>query len=431
MVRACLLFLSLWLCQIAMMPAATAAESPPGPAASLAAAEAELRAALSDGLDAGLPGLSVALATRQGVVWTGAVGFADLSTGAPATMAYWYGIGSITKTFVACVIEQLVDEGRLSLDATAADVLGPEIVRGIPNADTATIAELLNHTSGVPTWEFDADWIRRGRGADFVTSRTWGKAETLDYLRDGRHPATNRPGKGYAYSNSNYTLLGLVMERVTGHDAVAEIHRRLLDPLGLRGIRMEGFEPIDPRYLPARYHFDTPDFRRDAGLHPSYRPVRPGLIDVSASNLSPEWTAGGLVARPADLAEFARALRDGEVVSAAALRRMMPTVAADDPGEEAGAGLFREPLSGASLIGYDGGVLGFGAVMGWLEDQDLVLVVMTNAGSMHSGDEAYYPLKLVRSARFVAAVRRLGHALEQRGNGATGARTTPPVAIRR
>ena len=431
MVRACLLFLSLWLCQIAMMPAATAAESPPGPAASLAAAEAELRAALSDGLDAGLPGLSVALATRQGVVWTGAVGFADLSTGAPATMAYWYGIGSITKTFVACVIEQLVDEGRLSLDATAADVLGPEIVRGIPNADTATIAELLNHTSGVPTWEFDADWIRRGRGADFVTSRTWGKAETLDYLRDGRHPATNRPGKGYAYSNSNYTLLGLVIERVTGHDAVAEIHRRLLDPLGLRGIRMEGFEPIDPRYLPARYHFDTPDFRRDAGLHPSYRPVRPGLIDVSASNLSPEWTAGGLVARPADLAEFARALRDGEVVSAAALRRMMPTVAADDPGEEAGAGLFREPLSGASLIGYDGGVLGFGAVMGWLEDQDLVLVVMTNAGSMHSGDEAYYPLKLVRSARFVAAVRRLGHALEQRGNGATGARTTPPVAIRR
>ncbi len=431
MVRACLLFLSLWLCQIAMMPAATAAESPPGPAASLAAAEAELRAALSDGLDAGLPGLSVALATRQGVVWTGAVGFADLSTGAPATMAYWYGIGSITKTFVACVIEQLVDEGRLSLDATAADVLGPEIVRGIPNADTATIAELLNHTSGVPTWEFDADWIRRGRGADFVTSRTWGKAETLDYLRDGRHPATNRPGKGYAYSNSNYTLLGLVIERVTGHDAVAEIHRRLLDPLGLRGIRMEGFEPIDPRYLPARYHFDTPDFRRDAGLHPSYRPVRPGLIDVSASNLSPEWTAGGLVARPADLAEFARALRDGEVVSAAALRRMMPTVAADDPGEEAGAGLFREPLSGASLIGYDGGVLGFGAVMGWLEDQDLVLVVMTNAGSMHSGDEAYYPLKLVRSARFVAAVRRLGHALEQRGHGATGAPTTPPSATGR
>ena len=110
MVRACLLFLSLWLCQIAMMPAATAAESPPGPAASLAAAEAELRAALSDGLDAGLPGLSVALATRQGVVWTGAVGFADLSTGAPATMAYWYGIGSITKTFVACVIEQLVEK---------------------------------------------------------------------------------------------------------------------------------------------------------------------------------------------------------------------------------------------------------------------------------------------------------------------------------
>ena len=378
----------------------------------VASAEAEFIAALNDGLDAGLPGISAALATRQGVIWTGAVGYANLENRSRSNAAYWYGIGSITKTFVACVIQQLVDEGRLALTATAADVLGPDVVGDIPNARSATIAQLLNHTSGVPTWEFDADWIRRGRGADLVTDRPWGKAETLDYLRHGRHPATNEAGKGYAYSNSNYTLLGLVIEKVTGHEALTEIHARLLDPHGLRAIRMEGFEPIDARHLPARYHFDTPEFRRDAGLHSSYRVVRPGLIDVSRSNLSTEWTAGGLVASASDLAEFARALRDGEVVSAAALARMQPTIAADDPGEEAGAGLFREPLAGGSLIGYDGGVLGFGAVMGWLEDQDLVIVIMTNAGSMHSGDAAYYPLKLVRTARFVAAARRLGRELE-------------------
>jgi D-alanyl-D-alanine carboxypeptidase len=380
-------------------------------------AEAEFKAALGDGLAAGLPGLSAALATRQGVVWTGAVGYANLEDGSRANAAYVYGIGSITKTFVACVIEQLVDEGRLKLTDTAAAILGPEVVRGIPNADTATLAELLNHTSGVPTWEFDADWIRRGRGSELLTERPWGKAETLEYLRNGRHPATNPPGHGYAYSNSNYTLLGLVIEKVTGHDAVAEIHARLLDGRGLRSIRLEGFEPMDTRRLPARYHFDTAAFRRDAGLHASYRSVRPGLIDVSRSNLSTEWTAGGLVSSASDLAEFARALRDGEVVSAAALQRMQPTVPADDPGEQAGAGLFREPLAGGSLIGYDGGVLGFGAVMGWLEDQDLVIVVMTNAGSMHAGDGAYYPLKLVRSARFVAAARRLGHALEAKSPG--------------
>ena len=389
----------------------------PASGAEAVSAEAEFMAALNDGIEAGLPGISAALATRQGVIWTGAVGYANLEDRSRTNAAYWYGIGSITKTFVACVIQQLVDEGRLKLTATAADILGPEVVRGIPNAGTATIAQLLDHTSGVPTWEFDADWIRRGRGAELRTDRPWGKSETLDYLRNGRHPATNPPGQGYAYSNSNYTLLGLVIEKITGHDALAEIHARLLDKRGLGAIRMEGFEPIDARHLPARYHFDTPEFRRDAGLHSSYRVVRPGLIDVSQSNLSTEWTAGGLVASASDLAEFARALRDGEVVSAAALARMQPSVAADEPGEEAGAGLFREPLAGGSLIGYDGGVLGFGAVMGWLEDQDLVIVIMTNAGSMHSGNAAYYPLKLVRSARFVAAARRLGHELEAKSHG--------------
>ncbi|MCG8399952.1 beta-lactamase family protein, partial [Bacillus atrophaeus] len=76
-----------------------------------------------------------------------------------------------------------------------------------------------------------------------------------------RHPATHAPGAAYAYSNSNYTLLGLVIEKVTGHDAVHELRARVLDPLGLADIRMEGFEPVDAGRLPARYHFDTPEFR--------------------------------------------------------------------------------------------------------------------------------------------------------------------------
>ena len=76
-----------------------------------------------------------------------------------------------------------------------------------------------------------------------------------------------------------------------------------------------------------------------------------------------------------------------------------------------GEGLFREQLEGGKLIGEDGGVLGFGAVTGWLEHEDLVIVVMTNVGSMHSGPQAYYPLKLVKSAEFVQAARVLAAAL--------------------
>lgn len=380
-------------------------------------AEQAFRNELRRSLDEGMPGICVALATRQGVIWTGAAGYANLQDHSLAHAGYLYGIGSITKVFVASIVQQLADEGRLDLDRSARDILGPGVVDDIPNASGATLRQLLQHTSGVPTWEFDAQWIRRGRGDQLLTERNWRKDETLDYIRNGRHAATNAPGAAYAYSNSNYTILGLVIEKVTGHDATQEIHERLLRPLGLPDIRMEGFESVDAARLPARYHFDTPEFRRDAGLHASFHSVAPGLIDVSASNLSTEWTAGGLVATAHDLAAFALALRDGRVVSAPALGRMTsfkPTLDESDPGSEVGEGLFREKLEEGTLIGEDGGVLGFGAVMGWLEHEDLVIVVMTNVGSMHSGEAAFYPLKLVKSTRFLRAARRLAAQLAPR-----------------
>ena len=259
-------------------------------------ADAALRSELSQGLRKDLPSVSMAIATRRGVVWSGAVGYSDLETHTRADSAELYGIGSITKTFVACVIEQLVDEGRLSLEANGRELLGAEVLSGIPNADRATVRELLSHRSGVPSWELDREWIRRGRGAELEPDRIWGKAETLDYLRSGRDPATNEPGQGYAYSNTNYTLLGLIIEKVTGHDAVAEVHRRILDPLGLKDVHFEGFERIDAHRLPSRYHFGTAEFAHQAGMHPMFRRVSPLLIDVTRSNLSVEWTAGAMLA---------------------------------------------------------------------------------------------------------------------------------------
>ena len=116
---------------------------PHGGRAAVPSAEEQFRSELAKGLAHGMPGISAALATRQGVIWTGAVGYANLETRSRANEAYLYGIGSITKTFVACVVQQLADEGRLDLDKTAVDVLGPDAMRGIPNADTATLRQLL------------------------------------------------------------------------------------------------------------------------------------------------------------------------------------------------------------------------------------------------------------------------------------------------
>lgn len=379
-----------------------------------------LRQELEKGLARGMPSISVAVATRQGVIWSGAVGYADLPSRSRAHPGYLYGAGSITKMFVACVIEQLVDEGRLSLEATGQELLGVEAVSGIPNADRATVRQLLNHTSGVPSWEFDPQWIRHGRGAEMDVSHIWGKTEALNYLKSGRDKPTNEPGLGYGYSNSNYTLLGLIIERVTGHDAVLEIHHRILDPLGLTDIRFEGFEPIDKARLPSRYHFATPEFIRDAGLHTSFRRVSRQLIDVSQSNLSTEWTAGAVVATARDLALFVGALRDGRVVGAAGLARMAAFKATDDQDEDMGEGLALDRYGGERLIGYTGNVLGFGAAVGWVPADDVVLAVMTNVGAMHAGDSAYYPEKLLKDTRLISAARALAHELAPKVTDRTG-----------
>ena len=379
-------------------------------------AERMLRAELAKGLTRGLPSISLAIATRQGVIWEGAVGYADLPSRSRAHPAYLYGIGSITKMFAACVIEQLIDEGRLSLDAKGRDLLGEEVIAGIPNADRATVRQLLEHTSGVPSWEFDSDWIRHGRGADMDIAHQWGKTEALDYLKSGRDRATNEPGLGYAYSNSNYTLLGLIIEKVTGHEAVAEIHDRLLRPLGLTDTYVEGFETVDRSRIPSRYHFGTRTFVRNAGMHPTFRRlhgplVRAPLIDVSRSNLSTEWLAGAMVATARDLALFARALRDGRVVSPAGLARMSAFRPTDDKDEDMGQGLALDRYGRERMIGYTGNVLGFGAVVGWVPDGDLVLAVMTNVGVMHAGERVYYPEKLLKETRLIAAARALARTL--------------------
>jgi D-alanyl-D-alanine carboxypeptidase len=374
-------------------------------------AEQALRTELAKGLARGMPSVSVAIATRQGVIWSGALGYADLPSRSRAHPGYLYGIGSITKMFVACVIEQLIDEGKLSLDATAGDILGAQLLQGIPNAERSTVRELLDHTSGVPSWEFDPSWIRKGRGADMVVGHLWGKTEALDFLKSGRDPPTNAPGAGYGYSNSNYTLLGLILEKVTGHEAVAEIHERITAPLGLLDVRFEGFEPVDAGRIPSRYHFATPQFLRDAGMHPSFRRINRQLIDVSRSNLSTEWTAGAIVATARDLALFARALRDGHIVSPAALQRMESFKATDDPDEDMGQGLALDRYGRERLIGYTGNVLGFGAAVGWAPDEDVVIALMTNVGAMHAGDSAYYPEKLLKESGVVAAARALAREL--------------------
>ncbi len=361
-------------------------------------AASELQSLLNEGVAKGIPGISAAVATSDGVVWTGVAGFADLQTGVPVRPDMLFGIGSITKTFVAVVILQLAEEGRLDLGATAASLLGPAM-DGIPNADKATIAQLLNHTSGVPSWEDDPAWISDGRGATLDASRIWAKTETLPYIKG--HEPLAEPGAAYSYANTNYTLLGMIIEKVTGEEAVDEIHRRILDKLDLEDILLEGFEPVPPEQLPHRYHWATPDFRKDAGVNAAFSEVRPDLIDATGSNLSVEWTAGGMVASARDLALYGAALRDGRLLKPESMEFLTEWFPAGED-QQVGHNVFRtEYPDGPALIGHGGSVLGFTGSLYWVEGADVVVVVVSNVGTMHSGEVPGSAGPVARAREFV------------------------------
>jgi D-alanyl-D-alanine carboxypeptidase len=357
------------------------------PAVADPAIDRDLQDTLERGVASGLPGISAAIAGPDGVIWSGVAGHSDLVEGIPVAPEHLFGIGSITKTFVAVVALQLGEEGRLDLGATARHYLGA-VVDGIPNADRATLLQLMNHTGGVPTWEFDAEWIPDGRGRDFVLGRDWGKEDTLEYLRDGDNPALNQPGAAFNYANTNYTLLGLVIEKVTGNDVTEEIRDRILNPMGVEDIYLDGFEQFPRERVVGNYHYATPAYLEAAGLHSAVRTLRPGLIDSSPFNLSPEWAAGGMVATASALATYAVGLASGKLLDArsrAIFFDFRPT-ASSEGRVQIGHGIFRMAMreGGPVAINHTGGVIGFSALMAWVEGTQTALVVLINVGTMHS-----------------------------------------------
>jgi D-alanyl-D-alanine carboxypeptidase len=342
-----------------------------------------LNSALADWAGDGFVSLSVAIATSCGIVWTGAAGESDLVKHIPASPRNIYGIGSISKTFVAIVVLKLVEDGKLRLDQTPAEILDPKILRGIPNAATATLQDLMNHTSGIPSWEDDPRWIREARGSDYDPTRQWSGVADLDFIRGSA--ALWAPGEKYAYANTNYTILGLIVEKVTGHSLAFEIRSRILNPLRLSNTYLEGYEKIPELRVAHRYHYATSEYERRAGLSPLFPRVNSDLIDVSASRLTPEWAAGGIVTTASDLARFALALRDGRLLEPESLRFMMQWTPSEE-GQEVGHGLFRVTRSpNLHSIGHNGAVLGFSADMDWVEEGDAVIVSLSNAGSIDSG----------------------------------------------
>ncbi|MER0240516.1 serine hydrolase domain-containing protein [Streptomyces sp. HSW2009] len=269
-------------------------------------------------------------------------GVADLRTGAKAPLNGRVRAGSNTKTFTAAVVLQLVGEGKVGLDQPVDRYL-PGLVRGEGiDGRNITVRQLLQHTSGLPDYVPYLGDITGSERHTYVQPRT-----TLDLGL--AHKALFAPGAGWEYSNTNYTLAGLIIEKVTGRPLAEEITRRIIDRIGLRHTTFPGVgDERIPGPHPRGYYADK------AGAP---------LQDMTELDPSWGWAAGQLISTPADLNRFFTALLGGELLAPAQLAEMRTTVPTDGKlwaGARYGLGLISTPLTCGGLAwGHGGDIPGY------------------------------------------------------------------------
>jgi D-alanyl-D-alanine carboxypeptidase len=278
--------------------------------------------------------------------WTGASGVADVDTGRPVRPGMRQRVGSISKTFTAVAVLQQVERGRISLDAPIGTYL-PDLVPG-ERGRQITVRMLLNHTSGIGDYVLGAfPSLAQGSAASLDEER-FRSIHPEELVRLGLNaPATGRPGQlPGSYSNTNYVIAGLLLEKVTGRHAGAYITRDVIDRAGLR-------------------HTSYPRTPFIKGPHPKMYESFYGLIDpprdYSVYDMSWASTAGSVISTTDDLNRFYRALLGGKLVSAASLDEMLRTVPVG--GMDYGLGIYSLDLPGCGRFwGHDGAVFGAGTI---------------------------------------------------------------------
>jgi D-alanyl-D-alanine carboxypeptidase len=298
-----------------------------------------------------------------GRVWRGASGVAELGTSRPVPVEGRFRAGSITKSFVATVVLQLVGEGRIALD----DPSGKWLAGLVPDGDRITLRHLLQHTSGVVDYG-ESNQFRRLYGTTEAVvgmrHRTWSPPELLAFIAG--QPSLFEPGSSWAYSSTNYLLLGLVIERVTGNSYATEVERRILGPLDLRDTEVPGANPHIAGPHPHGYLWG-------GGKEP---------VDITAFDHSFAGAAGEIVSSTTDLNQFYRALMTGRLLAPAQLTDMR-TVRTAGQGFDYGLGIATRQLpDGTTLWGHNGGTFGF-ETFSWTTgegDRQVTVAVTPRAG---------------------------------------------------
>jgi D-alanyl-D-alanine carboxypeptidase len=287
---------------------------------------------------------SLVIAKDGRVLYSRAIGYSRIngSEKKPLSAATRFRVGSITKMFTAAMILQLSEERKLKL-ADTLDKFFPQL----PNAKKITIAQILAHRSGIHDVTEDRDF-----------QKTWGKNSiTKDEMLAAIAKAAPdfEPDAKYAYSNSGYFLLGIIVEKLTGRSYREALAKRITGRIGLKDT-YAGTGTIDARKNESFSYRYVRDWEQKTEIHSSIL-----------------FGSGAIVSTPHDLVKFIQALFDGKIVSKESLSRMKTMR------DGYGLGMETFAYNGKTFYGHTGGVDNFGAWLAFLPEEKLALAYTSNA----------------------------------------------------
>ncbi|MCP4154629.1 MAG: beta-lactamase family protein [bacterium] len=312
----------------------------------------------------GAPGVTATIILPEGQTIALTSGLADIEEKKLMAPHHRIFLGSVGKTFVAAIVMKMVAEKKIGLHDKISRYLGKEKwFSQLPNSAELTVSMLLSHTGGLPRYVDDKFFAVLFKDP----FKVWKPVELLSFILGDKpvHPA----GKGWNYSDTDYILLGMIIERVSGKSYYYELNRRILTPHKLTDI------------LPA----DKPDLK---GLIPCYTGNKlppPFKVVVNGSCLvSPqfEWTGGGLYCTSEHLARFFKLLLEGKIVSPKCLE-LMKTAHDEKTGElaETGYGFGLEVLKTMDgiIYGHRGTMLGCRTIAQYVPKYGYAIVLQINA----------------------------------------------------
>ena len=310
------------------------------------------------------PGATVGVVLPDGESFGLAVGFSDRDAKTPMRPDDRMLAGSTGKTFAAATALQLVKEGRISLDDKVEKYLGSEAwFARLPNAKDITIRQLMNHTSGLVRYEFKDQFTK-----DLTASpdKVWKPAELVSYLLDEKAPF--EAGKGWDYSDTNYIVLGMIIEKVTGKRFYDEANRRLVKPLKLSNTIPQD-SPRIKNLVQGYAGANNPFGGKDAMITDGKFAINPQF----------EWTGGGWASTSEDLARWAKMMYEGKAFDPSMLPVMLDGVPAKLGRDvKYGLGVIIRPTAAGTSYGHSGFFPGYMTDMMYFPDKKIAVALQVN-----------------------------------------------------